>query len=334
MPDGPNRPPEEAVWQMRLVPPECAQQRLDMFAAEHAQVTRSRMGQLIEQGCVRVDGQAVTKAGQKLRAGAEVAWHVPPPKTSLLTPEDVALPILYEDADVAVVCKPHGMVVHPSAGHSQGTLVHALLYHLTDLSGIGGEARPGIVHRLDKDTSGLLLVAKHDAAHQALSAQLKARTMQKNYVAVVQGGFSQDVGEINAPIARDPKDRKRMAVVPGGRDALTRYRVAGRWRGAAILCVRLVTGRTHQIRVHLRSIGHPLLGDPIYGGKQQQACSRLMLHAYRLSFDQPITGERITVTAPWPDDFIKNLERLGPCADTGENALQILNAMDEVCESF
>lgn len=334
MPDAQARQPDAGGWQVRSVPPECAQQRLDVFAAAQAQVTRSRMGQLIEQGCVRVDGVAATKAGHTLRAGAEVAWRVPPLKPALLAPQDLPLSILYEDADVAVVCKPHGMVVHPSAGHAEGTLVHALLYHMTDLSGIGGEVRPGIVHRLDKDTSGLLLVAKHDGAHQALSAQLKARTMQKDYVALVQGGFSQDVGEIDAPIARDPKDRKRMAVVLGGRDALTRYRVVGRWRGASLLCVRLVTGRTHQIRVHLRSIGHPLLGDPIYGGKQQQVCSRLMLHAYRLTFAHPTTREPITVSAPWPEDFIKNLEQFGPCPDTGENTMHILNGVDAICESF
>jgi 23S rRNA pseudouridine1911/1915/1917 synthase len=250
-----------------------------------------------------------------------------------LEPEPLPLSILYEDDDVAVVYKPRGMVVHPAAGNERGTRVHALLYHLKDLSGIGGVARPGIVHRLDKDTSGLLLVAKHDAAHQALSAQLKARTRCKLYGALAAGGFSQAAGRIDAPIARDPRDRKRMAVVEGGRPASTEYRVAGCVGKDSLLCLRLITGRTHQIRVHLRSAGHPVLGDPLYGGKRAADVSRLMLHAYKLAFTQPTNGERVVVTAPWPDDFLRNLQ-----AHAGPGAVEILpqalQAFDEICESF
>ena len=315
------------------VPPEADGFRLDVFVAGRAGLTRSRAAKLIEEGLVAVDGHPATKAGCKLSAGAEVCWRVPPPRPMDLTPEPLPLTILYEDADLAVVHKPCGMVVHPAAGNEQGTLVHALLYHLQDLSGVGGVARPGIVHRLDKDTSGLLLVAKNDAAHQALSAQLKARTMCKLYGALAAGGFSQAEGCIDAPIARDPKDRKRMAVVRGGRAASTGYRVAGQVGKDSLLCLRLITGRTHQIRVHLRSAGHPILGDPLYGGKRAGEASRLMLHAYKLAFAQPTTGERIVATAPWPADFLQNLQtRAGPSA--AEALPQALHAFDSICESF
>ncbi len=315
------------------VPAESVGHRLDVFVAACAQVTRSRAAQLIEEGRVTIDGRAATKPGLKLALGALVGWQIPPPRPLELTPEPLPLTILYEDADLAVVYKPHGMVVHPAAGNAQGTLVHALLYHLHDLSGIGGVARPGIVHRLDKDTSGLLLVAKHDAAHQALSAQLKARSMCKLYAALARGGFAQDSGRIEAPIGRDPRDRKRMAVIPEGRDALTEYRVAGRVGQDSLLCVHLVTGRTHQIRVHLRSSGHPLVGDPLYGGKRADGVTRLLLHAYRLTFTQPTSGLRITVTAPWPADFLQNLQKLsGPGG--AEQLQQTLHDFETICESF
>jgi 23S rRNA pseudouridine1911/1915/1917 synthase len=315
------------------VPPEANGFRLDVFLAERAGITRSRAAKLIGEGQVLVDGRAAAKAGYKLCADAEVCWRVPPVRPMDLTPEPLPLTILYEDADLAVVYKPSGMVVHPAAGNEQGTLVHALLYHLRDLSGVGGVARPGIVHRLDKDTSGLLLVAKNDAAHQALSAQLKARTVCKLYGALAAGGFSQGQGRIDAPIARDPKDRKRMAVVQSGRTAATEYRVAGRAGKDSLLCLRLITGRTHQLRVHLRSAGHPILGDPLYGGKRAGEVSRLMLHAYKLAFAQPVTGERVVVTAPWPADFLQNLQtRAGPGA--AEALPQALHEFESLCESF
>jgi len=325
-----------------LVPAEAAGQRLDAFAADRARLTRTRAAKLIEAGFVTVDGRPAGKAGRKLREGEEVRWRVPRARPMELTPEPLPLTILYEDEDLAAVLKPRGMVVHPAAGNERGTLVHALLYHLHDLSGIGGVARPGIVHRLDKDTSGLLLVAKRDAAHQALSAQLKAREMCKLYAALAQGGFSRDAERIQAPIARDPRDRKRMAVVAGGRPAITEYRVAGRVGEHSLLCAHLVTGRTHQIRVHLRGAGHPILGDPLYGGKRAAEASRLMLHAYKLAFTQPTTGRRVVVTAPWPEDFLQNLYNFqtltGPnplnAMSAPEQLRQTLHHFDAACESF
>jgi len=316
-----------------FVSPEAEGFRLDVFVAKQAGLTRSRAAKLIEEGVVAVDGRGAEKAGFRLSAGAEVCWRVPCARPMELTPEPLPLDIVYEDADLAVVCKPWGMVVHPAAGNEQGTLVHGLLYHLRDLSGVGGVARPGIVHRLDKDTSGLLLVAKHDAAHHSLSGQLKARTMCKLYGALAAGGFSQAQGQIDAPIARDPKDRKRMAVVDKGRASVTECRVAGRIGKDSLVCLRLVTGRTHQIRVHLRSVGHPVLGDRLYGGKRADEVSRLMLHAYKLAFEQPTTGERMVVSAPWPAEFLKNLHAHAGPKET-ESVLQALHDFDAICESF
>ncbi|MCL2811132.1 MAG: RluA family pseudouridine synthase [Clostridia bacterium] len=325
-------PPPDRMGNI-VVPPEAEAFRLDVFVAEQAGLTRSQAAKLIEEGLVSVDGRMAGKAGLKLSAGSEVCWQVPCVRPMELTPEPLPLTILYEDADLAVVCKPNGMVVHPAAGNEAGTLVHALLYHLRDLSGVGGVARPGIVHRLDKDTSGLLLVAKNDAAHQALSEQLKARTMCKLYGALAAGGFSQAQGKIDAPIGRDPKDRKRMAVVQGGRGSVTEYHVAGRVGKDSLVCLRLITGRTHQIRVHLRSIGHSVLGDSLYGGKRAVERSRLMLHAYKLAFAQPTTGKRVIVTAPWPADFLQNLHNHAQ-PDEIESLSQALDGFETICESF
>ena len=297
----------------RTVPPEAEGLRIDVFLAESAEITRARAAQLIAQGCVWIDQRPAVKAGLKLCAGAVLAWTLPEARPMQAEPEALPLHILYQDADLAVVEKPTGMVVHPAAGNAQGTLVHALLYHLRDLSGIGGVLRPGIVHRLDKDTSGALIVAKHDAAHLALSAQLKARAMRKVYAALVEGAPREDEGCIDLPLARDPRDRKRMAVVPGGREARTLYRVAARWPGMSLLCIRLITGRTHQIRVHMRATGHPLLGDVIYGGRRtREQTPRLMLHANQVTFAHPTTGTAMTVCAPWPSDFVAALARAVP----------------------
>ncbi len=312
----------------QIVLPEADGQRLDVFASAMAQVTRSRAAQLIEQGLVSVCGQSANKAGLKLCGGQIVRVALPPPVEATVTPEALPLSVLYEDADVAVIDKPCGMVVHPAAGNTHGTLVHALLYHLKDLSGIGGVLRPGIVHRLDKDTSGVLLVAKNDVAHQSLSAQLKARTMGKTYAALAHGTLRDEQGQIDAPIARDPKHRKRMAVVSGGRESLTLYEVAGRLPGATLLKVSLMTGRTHQIRVHLRSIGHPLVGDPIYGAKGGVTAPRLMLHAQSIAFDQPTTGERIRIAAPWPPDYLAVLEKL--CRQQGIEKSAVLQIFNQV----
>ena len=202
------------------------------------------------------------------------------------------------------------MVVHPAAGNEDGTLVNALLFHLKNLSGIGGALRPGIVHRLDKDTSGLLLVAKNDVAHAALSDALKARTIHKTYRAVARGAFKEPTGVVEAPIGRSPKDRKKMAIVPDGRYARTEYRVLEPLRGATLVDVNLITGRTHQIRVHFASIGHPLLGDPLYGGKNQPSVGRLMLHARRIEFTHPTTGQPMVFEAPEPPEFLQEVEKL------------------------
>ena len=270
-------------------------QRLDVFAAELAGVTRSRAGSLMKDGCVTVDGEAQTKAGFKLKPGMAVAVAVPEPVPARAQAEDIELRVVYQDQDVAVVFKPSGMVVHPAAGNPSGTLVNALLRHLDNLSGIGGELRPGIVHRIDKDTSGLLLVAKNDMAHVSLSEQIKAHTVHRAYRAIVIGGMKQPSGTVDAPIGRHPTDRKRMAIVPDGRPAVTHWRVLEPLKGATLIECRLTTGRTHQIRVHMASIGHPVLGDPVYGPKKSPypVAGGQLLHAYRVGFEHPRTGETL-----------------------------------------
>lgn len=232
---------------------------------------------------------------------------VPAPKAAIPEAQDIPLTILYEDEDLAVVEKPCGMVVHPAAGNEDGTLVNALLYHLDSLGSIGGEERPGIVHRLDKDTSGLLLVAKNDKAQLSLSRQLQERSMEKHYRALVDGIIKEDSGRIEAAIARSTKDRKKMAVDPAGREAVTEWKVLARGRAVTLLDVHILTGRTHQIRVHTKHIGHPVCGDPIYGSPKGSKVPRLMLHAYSLSFTHPTTGERLTFTAPLPEAYVKGL---------------------------
>lgn len=294
-----------------VVPAQDASTRLDVFLAQmRPELTRSRIGRLIEERCACVDGTPVIKPGAKLRAGQRVTLAVPEVRPASVQAQDIPLEILYEDADVAVVNKPCGMVVHPAAGNEEGTLVNALLYHIRDLSGIGGELRPGIVHRLDKDTSGVLMIAKNDMAHQSLSAQLKERTMEKHYLAVAQGNFAQDTGEIDAPIGRHPVDRKRMAIVANGRPSRTEFAVRERLRGCTLLDVHLLTGRTHQIRVHMASIGHPLLGDVIYGSRRPpHPAPRLMLHAWWVAFAHPRTGEILRVEAPVPGAFACAVEK-------------------------
>ena len=294
----------------RVAGEEDADKRLDAYLREVSGLSRSRVASLIEAGEARVDGEVERKPSCRVEAGRAYALTVPQAKPVSLEPQDLPLTILYQDEDVAVVDKPCGMVVHPAAGNPDGTLVNALLYHVRDLSGIGGELRPGIVHRLDKDTSGLLLIAKNDRAHAALSEQFKARTMEKHYRAVALGQMPQHGGLIDAPIARHPTDRKRMAVVPGGKPSQTEWAVLERLRGACYLDVRLLTGRTHQIRVHLQSVGHPLLGDAIYAPKATPRAPRLMLHAHTLAFTHPATGERMTLCAPLPPEFERMLQAL------------------------
>ncbi len=281
--------------------------RLDVLLAEASGLTRSRVDSLIADGLCAVDGRPVLKAGSVPRPGTAVTLTVPAPKPAEPQPEDIPIRVLYQDNDLAVVDKPCGMVVHPAAGNEDGTMVNALLSALDALSGIGGTLRPGIVHRLDKDTSGLLLVAKNDRAHLALSRQLADRAMEKHYLALAEGIFRESDGVIRAPIARDRRDRKRMAVDPDGRDAVTEWRVLSEGQQCTLLDVHILTGRTHQIRVHLRSVGHPVCGDPIYGRTHGLRMPRLMLHAHRLTFSHPITGETMCFTDPPPEDFLAGL---------------------------
>ena len=285
--------------------------RLDVLLSEASGLTRSRIATLVEEGNVTVEGKPAAKAGLKTKAGQAIVLTVPAPKPAIPEAQDIPLTILYEDADLAVVVKPCGMVVHPAAGNEDGTLVNALLHHLDSLGGIGGELRPGIVHRLDKDTSGLLLVAKNDASQLALSEQLSARTMEKHYLALVEGMIREDSGRIEAAIARSKKDRKKMAVDDEGREAITEWTVLARGRGVSLLDVHILTGRTHQIRVHMRHIGHPVCGDPIYGSAKGAKVPRLMLHAYSLTFTHPRTGERLTFTAELPEAFRRGMKSNG-----------------------
>ena len=268
-------------------------ERLDVALAREG-VTRSQAARLIREGRATVDDRVETRPSFRVPEGARASLSIPEAKDSTLAAQDIPLDILYEDDCLAVVVKPCGMVVHPAAGNPDGTLVNALLYRLDSLSGVGGEKRPGIVHRLDKDTSGVMLVAKTDAAHVALSRQLAARKMEKHYLAVVAGVMKEPEGELSAPIGRSDKDRKKMAITPHGREAVTRWRVLSQLADRALLDVHILTGRTHQIRVHMASLHHPVLGDVIYGTKYAPTAPRVMLHAWTLSFDHPQTGERMT----------------------------------------
>ncbi len=289
-----------------------AGERLDVLTAALADVTRSRAGTLIRDGLVQVGGVPQTKAGFRPRSGDELRVELPEAAPARVEAQDIPLEILYQDADLAVVYKPSGMVVHPAAGNPDGTMVNALLQHLDQLSGIGGEIRPGIVHRIDKDTSGLLLVAKNDFSHASLSEQIKAHSVQRAYMAIVQGGMREDSGTVEGPISRHPTDRKKMAIVPGGRDAVTHWRVLEPLKGATLLECRLTTGRTHQIRVHMASIGHPLLGDPLYGPKKMPypVQGGQLLHAFRIGFVHPRTGEEMLFEAPPEKRFLDWQRRL------------------------
>ena len=277
-------------------------------------LTRSAAQKLIDDGAVTVNGAPVRK-NYKSAAGDVIELTLPDPEPVALVPQDIPLDVAYEDADVIVVNKPRGMVVHPAPGHADGTLVNALLFHCGDsLSGIGGEKRPGIVHRIDMDTSGLIIAAKNDAAHQSLSAQLSDHSMFRIYEAVVCGRLREDSGTVNAPIGRHPVDRKRMAIVQrGGREAVTHWDVIARYNGFTHVRCRLETGRTHQIRVHMERIGHPVAGDLVYGKKKpEKGLEGQCLHARELEFTHPRSGERIHLVCPLPDYFTEFLQKLGP----------------------
>lgn len=295
--------------------------RLDVFVSDKAGISRSAATRLIEDGCVLVDGKSVAK-NFKLGVGMSVCVILPEPEPSEVIPEDIPLDVIYEDDDIIVVCKPQGMVVHPAAGNRSGTLVNALLYHCKgSLSGIGGVARPGIVHRIDKDTGGLLVVAKNDLAHAYLSEQIKEHKVSRIYTAIALGNFKEDEDTVNAPIGRHPIDRKKMAVIRSAdkrsRHAVTHWRVLERFGQFTLLRCELETGRTHQIRVHMASIGHPLLGDEVYGGagtsfeaKNRAIISGQCLFAAELRLCHPRTHKLMTFTADLPDNFVKTIEKL------------------------
>jgi 23S rRNA pseudouridine1911/1915/1917 synthase len=302
------------------VPDSSAGERLDRFlAAGQKDLSRSRLQALIREGRVRVGGEPA-RAARRLRAGERVTVELPPPRTTRLEPEDAPLAIVHEDEHLIVLDKPAGLVVHPGAGVAAGTLVHALLHHDPGIADVGGAGRPGIVHRLDKQTSGLMVVARTPAAYRALVEMLRARTVRRRYLALVWGAPPAS-GSAEGAIGRDPRDRKRMAVVTrGGKPARTRWRVRERLRGAALLEVTLETGRTHQIRVHLAHLGCPVVGDPVYGGRSRSGLSlaagerslrsevleglrRQALHAAWLEFPHPVSGEDLRFAAPPPADF-------------------------------
>ena len=291
---------------------ESKNQRLDAFLASSLDgLTRSQATQLIESGEVAVNGRAVSKS-YKLAGGEDIAVTLPEPEPVEAVPQDIPLDVVYEDADVIVVNKPSGMVVHPAPGHPDGTLVNALLYHCAGtLSGVGGALRPGIVHRIDRDTSGLIIAAKNDAAHQYLSAQLADHTLARTYECIVVGALREDRGTVDAPIARHPTGRKRMAVVAGGREAVTHWEVIARYPGYTHVRCRLETGRTHQIRVHMAYIGHPILGDTVYGAKKEvPGLTGQCLHAVGLRFLHPRTHEVVELSCPLPEEFTRMLQKI------------------------
>ena len=289
---------------------EDAGKRLDAWLAEQTELTRSAAQKLAETGRVTVAGKPLAK-NTRLTGRETISVLLPEPEAVDLVPQDIPLDVVYEDDDVIVVNKPKGLVVHPAPGHPDGTLVNALLYHCgSSLSGINGELRPGIVHRIDRDTSGLIIAAKNDFAHVRLAAQLQDHTLARTYRCIVMGNLREDAGTVNAPIGRCPADRKKMAVVAGGRNAVTHWMVLERYPGAAYVECRLETGRTHQIRVHMAYIGHPILGDTVYGNRKSvPGLQGQCLHDVGLKFIHPRTGEPVQLTCPLPEEFEKQLEK-------------------------
>ena len=291
--------------------------RIDRYVAGQLSLSRTRVQALLGEGRILLNGRPARKS-ERLETGQQIEVRIPPPQALTVVPEEIPLDILFEDECLLVVNKSAGMVVHPGPGHSSGTLVNALLAHATDLSGIGGRLRPGIVHRLDKDTSGLMVVAKTDTAHRTLSEGLRRREIRRLYQAAAWGHLSGSPVKVDAPVGRDPANRQRMAVAEGGRHAVTHLRRLERWPGAELLEIALETGRTHQIRVHLAHIGHPVVGDPVYGAgwergmggdirrwaRRLSGCvARQFLHAWRLAFRHPLSGEPVRFEAPLPEDL-------------------------------
>ncbi len=291
--------------------------RLDVYLARRLPaISRSRLKQLIGSGHVTVDGRP-SKPAEKVHRGQTVHVDVPPPVPTHIQPEEIPLDVLFEDRDLLVINKPAGLVVHPGAGRPGGTLVNAIIARIPTLQGIGGVLRPGIVHRLDKDTSGLLVVAKTSAALTALQAQIASRAVSRRYLALVAGVIAEKTGTIQAPIGRHPRLRTKMAVVPRGREAITRYHVVERFARHTLVEAQLVTGRTHQIRVHFAHLGHPVVGDATYAARRDGlGLRRQALHAYRLQFRHPTTGEELVFEAPLPADLVNAIAR----ASAGEGS--------------
>lgn len=283
--------------------------RLDKALADLTTLSRSQANEEIKKGTVLVNGKAA-KAKYAVKVGDVITYEIPEDETLNYEAEDIPLDIIYEDEDVAVINKPQGMVVHPSAGHTSGTLVNALMYHIKDLSTINGVVRPGIVHRIDKDTSGLLMIAKNDISHKALAEELKDKKSLRKYLAIVHGNLPNDRGMIEAPIGRSEKDRKKQAVTAKGKEAVTRFQVLERFGNYTLVELTLETGRTHQIRVHMAYIGHPVAGDPLYGPRKTLKGQGQFLHARTLGFTHPRTGEVMTFTAEAPAIFQERLEEL------------------------
>lgn len=283
--------------------------RLDKALADLTDLSRSQANDEIKKGTVLVNGEPV-KAKYTVKEGDIISYQLPEEEILDYEAEDIPIDIVYEDEDLAIINKAQGMVVHPSAGHSSGTLVNALLYHIKDLSTINGVVRPGIVHRIDKDTSGLLMIAKNDKAHHILADELKAKKSLRKYLAIVHGNLPNDRGMIEAPIGRSEKDRKKQAVTAKGKDAITRFQVVERFGDFTLVELSLETGRTHQIRVHMAYIGHPVAGDPLYGPRKTLAGNGQFLHAQTLGFTHPSTGEMVSFTAEPPIIFRQTLEKL------------------------
>ncbi len=299
----------------RLFTAEENYKRLDIFLSEQTEeVTRSRLKKLIEEGQVSINGKTVLKSGESIKAGDSVSLVIPEAVEYAVQAENIPIDIVYEDEDLAVVNKPKGMTVHAGNGVASGTLVNALLYALDSLSGIGGVVRPGIVHRIDKDTTGLLVVAKNDKAHLSLAGQIAEKTCKRTYLALLEGNVKEDSGRVVTDIGRHPTDRLKMAVLPDGKGkiAVTDFEVVARFAGEFTLCkFHLQTGRTHQIRVHAKHLGHPIAGDPVYGYKKQKIrADGQLLHAYRLELTHPTTGERMAFNAPLPPAFEEILQKL------------------------
>lgn len=285
--------------------------RLDKYLAEELDFSRSTIQKMITEGLVIVNGE-VAKANYKVKVNDEIEYFELPEENVDILPVDIPINIVYEDQDVIVVNKETGMVVHPANGHYDDTLVNALLFHIKDLSLINGVRRPGIVHRIDKDTSGLLMIAKNDNAHQSLVSQLQDKTVERKYITLVHGVIPHDYGKINAPIGRDPKDRKKMTTIEGGKEAVTHFKVLDRFDEFTLVECRLETGRTHQIRVHLKYIGYPVVGDPMYGRRKVIGNDGQFLHAKTLGFDHPVTNEYMEFDSELPAFFKDFLEEIKP----------------------